>query len=112
MFNVTPIQIIIVLAIALMVFGPKRLPELGRSLGRGLRDFRSGLGGEGTPETASTVGEADESDEVADYTEDYPELSLEEIVADSSDEPEPASVAMASAAAEPPSSRGEPPRAA
>lgn len=43
MFDISPIQIIIVLAIALLVFGPKRLPEMGRSIGRGIRDFKDGL---------------------------------------------------------------------
>lgn len=32
--------------VALLVLGPKRLPEVGRSLGKGLRDFRSALSGE------------------------------------------------------------------
>jgi len=36
----------IVLIIALVVFGPKRLPELGRSLGRGIREFRGSVSGE------------------------------------------------------------------
>jgi sec-independent protein translocase protein TatA len=36
----------IVLIIALVVFGPKRLPELGRSLGRGIREFRGSLSGD------------------------------------------------------------------
>lgn len=36
-------EIAIVLVIALLIFGPKRLPELGRSLGRGLNEFRDGL---------------------------------------------------------------------
>jgi len=36
----------IVLVIALIVFGPKRLPELGRSLGKGIREFRGSLSGE------------------------------------------------------------------
>ena len=35
----------IVLIIALVVFGPKRLPELGRSLGRGIREFRGSVSG-------------------------------------------------------------------
>ncbi len=43
--NLGPMEIIIVLAIALIVFGPKRLPELGRGLGRGMRDFKAGLTG-------------------------------------------------------------------
>lgn len=44
--NVGPLEIIVVLIIALIVFGPKRLPELGRSLGRGIREFRGSVGGE------------------------------------------------------------------
>ena len=43
-------QIAIVLVIGLIVFGPKRLPELGRGLGSGLRDFRKGLSGDIEPE--------------------------------------------------------------
>jgi sec-independent protein translocase protein TatA len=38
-------EILIVLAIALIVFGPKRLPEMGRSLGRGIREFKDSLTG-------------------------------------------------------------------
>ncbi len=41
-----PTHLIFVLVIALLVLGPKRLPEVGRSLGRGLRDFKSALSGE------------------------------------------------------------------
>lgn len=44
--NVGPLEILIVLIIALVVFGPKRLPELGRSLGKGIREFRGSLGGD------------------------------------------------------------------
>ena len=39
-------EIIIVLVIALIIFGPKRLPELGNSLGRGIREFRGSVSGE------------------------------------------------------------------
>jgi len=36
----------IVLAIVLMVFGPKRLPELGKTVGKGIREFRGSISGE------------------------------------------------------------------
>ena len=41
-----PTHLLFVLVVALLVLGPKRLPEVGRSLGKGLRDFRSALSGE------------------------------------------------------------------
>jgi len=41
MFELSAIQILIVLVVALLVFGPKRLPELGRQLGRGVRELKS-----------------------------------------------------------------------
>jgi sec-independent protein translocase protein TatA len=43
--NIGPMELIIVLVIALIVFGPKRLPDLGRSVGRGMREFREGIAG-------------------------------------------------------------------
>ena len=44
--NIGPLEIIVVLIIALVVFGPKRLPELGSSLGRGIREFRDTVTGD------------------------------------------------------------------
>ncbi len=41
-FGIQPIHIIIILVVALLIFGPSRLPELGRSLGKGLNEFRRG----------------------------------------------------------------------
>ncbi len=41
-----PTHLIFVLVVALLVLGPKRLPEAGRALGKGIRDFRSAIGGE------------------------------------------------------------------
>jgi sec-independent protein translocase protein TatA len=38
--NVGPTELIVILVIALLVFGPKRLPEIGRTLGRSLKEFR------------------------------------------------------------------------
>jgi sec-independent protein translocase protein TatA len=44
--NIGPMELIIVLVIALVVIGPKRLPEVGKSLGRGMREFKDSIGGE------------------------------------------------------------------
>jgi sec-independent protein translocase protein TatA len=43
--NVGPLELVVVLIIALVIFGPKRLPELGRSMGKGIREFRSSISG-------------------------------------------------------------------
>lgn len=45
-------EIAIVLVIGLLVFGPKKLPEISRGLGSGMRDFRRGLAGEADPTPA------------------------------------------------------------
>jgi sec-independent protein translocase protein TatA len=44
--NVGPMELIAILAIALIVLGPKKLPEVGRSLGKGMREFKDSLQGE------------------------------------------------------------------
>jgi sec-independent protein translocase protein TatA len=44
--NVGPMEIILVLIVALVVFGPKRLPDLGHSLGKGIREFKGSVTGE------------------------------------------------------------------
>jgi len=44
--NIGPMEILVVLIIALVVFGPKRLPELGQSVGKGIREFRGSLSGD------------------------------------------------------------------
>ena len=43
--NIGPLEIAIVLVIVLLIFGPKRLPDLGRSMGRGLREFKDSVTG-------------------------------------------------------------------
>ena len=55
--NIGPLEIAIVLIIALIVFGPKRLPELGKSLGRGINEFREGV---------SSIGSKDDEDDEDD----------------------------------------------
>jgi sec-independent protein translocase protein TatA len=44
--NVGPLEIAVVLVIVLIVFGPKRLPELGKSMGQGIRGFRGAMSGD------------------------------------------------------------------
>jgi sec-independent protein translocase protein TatA len=45
--NIGPMEIAIVLIIALVVFGPKRIPELAKSVGNGVREFRGSIAGDG-----------------------------------------------------------------
>ena len=77
-------EIAIILIIALIVFGPRKLPDLGRSLGRGLREFR-----EGVSSISSGVQEPDHDDE--ELPEEVPpteseavEVDVEEVPAASS----------------------------
>lgn len=53
-----PTHLLIILVVALVVLGPKRLPEAGRAVGQGLRELRSSIGGgdEDDRQTAETVG--------------------------------------------------------
>jgi sec-independent protein translocase protein TatA len=46
MGNLGPAEILIVLVIALILLGPKKLPEVGRSVGKGLREFKEALNSE------------------------------------------------------------------
>jgi sec-independent protein translocase protein TatA len=46
--NIGPTELIIVLVIVLLIFGPKRLPGLGRQLGSGMREFKDSITGKGS----------------------------------------------------------------
>ena len=68
MANVGPMEVVVVLLIALIVFGPKRLPELGRSLGDGIKGFKESLNSDGdasadheeaSPDQPESAGKAD-----------------------------------------------------
>ena len=43
--SIGPLELVIVLALALIVLGPKRLPDAGRALGRGMREFKDSVAG-------------------------------------------------------------------
>jgi sec-independent protein translocase protein TatA len=47
--SIGPMELIIVLVVALLVLGPKRLPDAGRSLGRGMREFKDSITGRDEP---------------------------------------------------------------
>jgi sec-independent protein translocase protein TatA len=63
--SIGPLEIGLILVIVLVVFGPKRLPDLGRSLGSGMREFKDSITGNSKDDdepsklTASTVEEPD-----------------------------------------------------
>jgi sec-independent protein translocase protein TatA len=43
--SIGPLEIVLVLVIALIVLGPKKLPDVGRSVGRGMREFKDAISG-------------------------------------------------------------------
>jgi sec-independent protein translocase protein TatA len=55
-----PWEIAILLVIVLLVFGPKRLPEMGRSLGRGMREFKNSITGKDEETPAELPAKTDE----------------------------------------------------
>jgi TatA/E family protein of Tat protein translocase len=52
-----PSHLLFILVIALLVLGPKRLPDVGRALGRGMRDFRNALSGIDPRDELTGVGQ-------------------------------------------------------
>jgi sec-independent protein translocase protein TatA len=55
---------LVLVVVVLLVFGPKRLPELGRSLGSGIRGFRESIAGTGERDTAAPATPAAVSEPV------------------------------------------------
>jgi sec-independent protein translocase protein TatA len=73
MWTPGPLEIVIILVIVLIIFGPKRLPDLGKSLGHGMREFKD-----------SVTGKDKDKDELPEQSAEKPEPDRE---------PEPASTA-------------------
>lgn len=61
MFGLGPTELLIILGIVLLIFGPSKLPEVGRAIGRGIREFRSAA-----QEIEDATEEKDEQKEKAD----------------------------------------------
>ncbi|HEX5609976.1 MAG TPA: twin-arginine translocase TatA/TatE family subunit [Solirubrobacterales bacterium] len=80
--NIGPLEIAIVVIIALLVFGPKRLPELGRSLGKGIREFKGSIG-----------GERDDDDDAGSKGDDVKAIGASPATAESTKPPADAEVA-------------------
>jgi sec-independent protein translocase protein TatA len=57
-----PWHLIVILVIVLIVFGPGKLPDLGQSLGRGIREFKSSVKGEEAAEDEAKAAEAAKSE--------------------------------------------------
>jgi sec-independent protein translocase protein TatA len=58
--SIGPTELIIVLVIVLLIFGPKRLPGLGRQLGSGMREFKDSISGKGGRDEDEDDDERDE----------------------------------------------------
>ena len=56
--NIGPLELAIVFVIVLLIFGPKRLPGLGRQLGTGMREFKESITGKGDRELCAIRGNA------------------------------------------------------
>ena len=63
--SIGPLEVVIVLVIVLIIFGPKRLPDLGRSLGRGMREFKDSVTGKDKDELPESTPDRSEPTAVA-----------------------------------------------
>jgi sec-independent protein translocase protein TatA len=73
-----PLHLAFLLVILLLVFGAKRLPEMGRSLGAGLRGFKESINGEGPPaEHLTTATAVPVAEPVATATAETPAETAE-----------------------------------
>jgi TatA/E family protein of Tat protein translocase len=83
--SIGPQEILIVLVIALVVLGPKKLPEMARSLGKGVKEFKEGINDD---DTVDVVADEDEDEPVSSRVHELPPADLPPAEA-----PEPVAVA-------------------
>jgi Tat protein translocase TatB subunit len=82
MFGIGMPELILILAVALIVLGPKKLPEIARSLGRGLAEFRRT-----TNEVKREINEVEEDLEDSMTQDAEPQATKEEAIQDNSSSP-------------------------
>ena len=58
--NIGPFELIVVLVIVLLIFGPKKLPGLGRSLGTGMREFKDSITGSNKDDDDKAIASGDD----------------------------------------------------
>ena len=63
--NIGPLELVLILLVVLLLFGAKRLPELGRSLGSGMKEFKDSVTGKDNETRARTELERGESESPA-----------------------------------------------
>jgi sec-independent protein translocase protein TatA len=60
--SIGPMELIVVLVIALVVLGPKKLPDVGRSVGKGMREFKDSIAGRDEDDELKLVAATERSE--------------------------------------------------
>ncbi len=81
-FGFHPLDLIVILVIALLIFGPKRLPEMGSGLGKAIKEFRKGMN-----ELTSPKDEHDEEAKLPASTKDMSKLASTPVDSEASASP-------------------------
>jgi sec-independent protein translocase protein TatA len=92
--NIGPLELGIVLIVALIILGPKKLPDMGRSLGKGMREFKSAISGDDDDRApALVVAHADDVKPV--HADDVAVVHADDVAVVPADDAKPARVAAA-----------------
>jgi TatA/E family protein of Tat protein translocase len=103
--SIGPQELLIVLVIALVVLGPKKLPEMARSLGKGVKEFKQGINDD---DTVDVTADEEEDEPVSSRVHELPPADLPPADLPPAEAPEPVAVAepVAAPAAAPGNSAG------
>ena len=71
--NIGPLELALVLIVALVILGPKKLPDMGRSVGRGMREFKDAVAGNDKDDDAPALTTAAKATEADAEEEKQPE---------------------------------------